>query len=298
MAAIDVDKAEAVAALLKKMELRRDEYLNPEFYPPPGDSRESQLAYFTAMVAVDHRTSTPWEPFEGYIGGRFYHGADALYRLGRILYDSEFFTAERLAQLTPKDAAPLFTIGGKTVWDFYTRVYLLRDLGKKAVTSGGFEKMLSINTLDELRKVLSKTRAYEDPVGKKIMLLAKFLHGRKLIEFRDTDKADVAVDNHLSRVAYRLGIVEIDYHFLTSGVEVSREEDIKLREVVKTAWRIVSRFGDIHPFTLDDFLWKFGRSICVRENPRCDSCPFKEVCRAHALYQYPPEHLHLTTWYY
>ncbi len=297
MAAIDVDRAEAVAALLKKMELRQDDYLNPEFYPPPGDSRESQLAYFTAMVAIDHRTSTPWESFEGYIGGRFYHGADALYRLGRILYDSGFFTAERLAQLTPKDAAPLFTIGGKTVWDFYTRVYLLRDLGGRAVASGGFEKMLP-DTLESLQRALAKARAYEDPVGKKVMLLAKFLHGRRLVEFRDVDRAEVAVDNHLSRVAYRLGIVEVDYDFLTSGVEVSREEDIKLREVVKTAWRIVSRFGDIHPFKLDDYLWKFGRSTCSREKPQCGACLFREVCKAHALSRYPPEHLHLTTWYY
>lgn len=296
MVAIDVDKAEEVANILKKVEIRQD-YLNPLFYPPPGDSRESQLAYFTAMVAIDHRTSTPWEAFEGEIGGRFYHGADALYRLGRILYDKEFFKAEKLANLTPIDAAELFTIGGKKVWDFYTRIYLLRDLGKKVAARGGFEA-LSVDSLKKLKVELSNFRAYEDPAGKKVMLLAKFLWGRKLVEFKDVEEADVAVDNHLSRVAYRLGVVDIDYGFLESGVETTREEDVRLREVVKTGWRIVSRFVDIHPFHLDDFLWSFGRSVCRRESPQCGVCPFREVCKANSLSRYPPEHLHLATWYY
>ncbi|MCU7786431.1 iron-sulfur cluster loop [Pyrobaculum sp. 3827-6] len=297
MAAIDVDTAEAVANILRSLEVKRDSYTDQRFYPPPSDAVEDQAAYFVSMVAVDHRTSL-WEPFEGVIEGEFFHGADALYRLGRLAYDKGFFKARKLAELTPAEAEPLFTLGGRRLWDFHTRVLLLRDVGKKAAARGGFEALISVDSVKKLRDALSSFRAYEDPVGKKVMLLAKFLEGRGLASFKDSAEADVPVDNHLSRVAYRLGIVEIDFSFLESGVEVTREEDIRLRELVKTAWRIVAKFAELHPFALDDFLWGFGRKICRREGPQCGVCPFREVCRARKLGRYPPEHLHLLTWYY
>nr|WP_181953531.1 iron-sulfur cluster loop [Pyrobaculum arsenaticum] len=294
---IDVDAAEAAAGVLKTLGVKRDTYQDQRFYPPPGDPVEGQAAYFVSMVAVDHRTSL-FEPFEGYIEGEFFHGADALYRLGRLAYDRGFFKAERLAALTPSEAEQLFSIGGRRVWDFNVRVLLLRDVGKKASARGGFEFIISVDSIKKLREALSAMRAYEDPVGKKAMLLAKFLEGRGLASFKDSAEADVPVDNHLSRVAYRLGIVDVNYDFLESGVEVGREDDVRLREVVKTAWRIVAKFADLHPFALDDFLWNFGRGICRRVKPQCASCPFREVCKAHKLGRYPPEHLHLLTWYY
>ncbi|ABL88121.1 iron-sulfur cluster loop [Pyrobaculum islandicum DSM 4184] len=297
MEVIDVDRAEAVASVIRRLEIKREQYLDQRLYPPPDDPLESQLAYFVSMVAIDHRTSL-WEPFEGEIEGEFFHGADALYRLGRIAYDKGFFKAEKLARLTPSEAELLLSLGGKRVWDFHTRVLLLRDVGRKAMLRGGFEKLVSRERISDLQKSLKDLRAYEDPVGKKVMLLAKFLDGRRLADFRDLNEADVPVDNHLSRVAYRLGIVDINYDFLESGVEVTREEDIRLREAVKTAWRIVAKFADIHPFALDDYLWSFGRKICIRESPKCDICPLKEVCKAYSLSRFPPEHLHTITWYY
>jgi|GEM_PF-6610422 len=47
-----------------------------------------------------------------------------------------------------------------------------------------------------------------------------------------------------------------------------------------------------------DNLWSFARRTCTRERPKCDVCPFREVCKAYSLRRYPPEHLHLITWYY
>ena len=297
MEAIDVDKAEAVADVLKSVGVRRDSYLDPRLYPPPDDPLEDQLAYFVSMAAIDHRTGL-WEPFEGIVGGEFFHGADALYRLGRLAYGRGFFKAEKLAELAPSEAEHLLTIGGRRVWDFHIRVLLLRDVGKKALRNGGFERLVPRDSLKRLKEAIRQIRAYEDPVEKKALLLAKFLDGRKLADFKDLEEADVPVDNHLSRIAYRLGIADVSYDFLESGVEVPREEDIRLRQLVKTAWKIVAKFADIHPFALDDYLWSFGRRTCTRERPKCDVCPFREICKAHALQRYPPEHLHLITWYY
>ena len=296
MEAIDVDKAEAVANVLKAVGVKRDNYLDPRLYPPPDDPLEDQIGYFMAMTAIDHRTSL-WEPFEGIVEGEFFHGADLLYRLGRLAYNRGFFKAEKLAQLRPDEADVLLTINGKRVWDFHTRILLLRDVGKKALRIGGFAN-IPRDSLKKLKETIKQMRAYEDPVEKKVLLLAKFLDGRRLADFKDIEEADVPVDNHVSRIAYRLGIVDLNYDFLESGVETTREEDIRLRELVKTAWRIVAKFADLHPFALDDYLWNFGRRICTRENPKCNACPFKDICKAHSLRRYPPEHLHLATWYY
>ena len=296
MEVIDVDKAEAVANILKTVGVKRDNYPDPRFYPPPDDPLEDQIGYFVAMTAIDHRTSL-WEPFEGVVEGEFFHGTDLLYRLGRLAYSRGFFKAEKLAQLRPDGADVLLSINGKRVWDFHTRVLLLRDVGKKVQRIGGFAN-IPRDTLKKLKEAVKQMRAYEDPVEKKVLLLAKFLDGRRLADFKDIEEADVPVDNHVSRIAYRLGIVDLNYDFLESGVETTWEEDIRLRELVKTAWRIVAKFAGLHPFALDDYLWNFGRRICTRENPKCDTCPFKDVCKAHSLRRYPPEHLHLATWYY
>lgn len=295
-AVIDVDRVEAVASVVMRLGLRRDSYDDDRFYPPRDAPTEGQLAYFTAMVAIDHRTSTPWQPFEGYIDGQFYHGAEALYRLGRKAFDKGLFEAERLASLTLEEAAQLLSIEGRPVWDLHVRLYLLRDLGAKAAEVGGFARWLSVKTITELRRRLAKARAYEDPVGKKALLLAKFLDGRGLLKFEDIEEAaDVPVDNHVSRIAYRLGIVELE---VDHGGELSRDEDVEVREVVKAAWRIVSKFAGVNPFALDDLLWPLGRATCVRERPRCGTCPFREVCRARQENRFPTEHPHVTTWYY
>lgn len=293
---LDVDKAAEVADVVKGLGLKRDRYLDERYYPPPDDPRELQLAYFAAVVAVDHRTST-FGPFEGYIDGEFYHGADALWRLARRAYP-EVFSPDRLASLSLEDGMRLFSIGGRAVWDLGVRVLLLRDLGRKAAEAGGFAKWLDAGSVAELAERLKRARAYEDPVKKKTLLLAKFLDGRGLLKFSDPQNFDVPVDNHVSRIAYRLGIVDVDYSWLFSGVELTREEDVEVREKIKLAWRLVSKFSGVDPFTLDDFLWSFGRAVCTRDSPKCGRCPLRAVCKANRLGQYPPEHTHSLTWYY
>lgn len=294
---IDVDKISAVAEALRKLKIERDRYLDDRYYPPQSDPRERQLAYFISVVAVDHRTSTPLGAFEGYIDGEFYHGADALWRLARKAYDEGLFEPERLAKLTPEDAERLFSINGVKVWDFNVRLFLLRDLGAKAIEAGGFQGLID-DTIEGLAAKLSRVRAYEDPVRKKVLLLAKFLDGRGLVQFKDRENFDVPVDNHLSRIAYRLGIVDVDYDILFKGLELTREEDVEVRNKVKLSWRLVAKFSGLDPFALDDFLWSFGRRVCVRDRPRCEECPLRDVCKARSLGRYPPEHAHTLTWYY
>ncbi len=294
----------SVSDLITSLSLQRDTYEDPCLYPPPDDDIERQMVFFAAMVAIDHRTSTPLTKFE-LSGKRKLRGADLLYYLGVRTYKETpaMFTAEGLMNLKVNEARRILCTAETCVWDLHTRIFLLRDLGKKVVEyyGGKFENLLRVETISQLSRRLEPFRAYEDPVKKKTFLLAKFLEGRGLVKFRDPENFQVAVDNHLTRLALRLGIVRLSedyYRRIERSEEFTSEEDYRLRLAIREAWKRVSMRSGVDPFTLDDFLWKFGRTTCLPENPRCNSCPFSSVCFSRSVNRFWKEHAHVITWYY
>ncbi|MCR8501504.1 MAG: N-glycosylase/DNA lyase [Candidatus Korarchaeota archaeon] len=291
-----------VARVISGIRLVRDSYDDPRLFPPRNAPIEYQFGYFAAMVAIDHRTGTPLDSFEGYVEGEFFHGSDLLYRLGMLIFyeDPEFFSPVRLSNLTYNDARRLLEFNGKVLWDYHVRTFLLRDLGLKTVKFyGSFENLLNVESISELIRRLRLFRAYEDPVAKKSYLLAKFLEGRELANFRDRDNAEVPVDNHISRLAIRLGIIKFsNYEHIESQIEVPRKYDVRLRLEIRKAWRKVSMLSKVDPFTLDDFLWSLGRKVCRQSKPLCESCPFNKICLARISGKFWLEHCHTLTWYY
>ena len=148
-----------------------------EIFPSRGDSVERQFSFFTAMVAIDHRTGVLY-PFEAWVGGRWYRGSDLLYRLGVEVYrrDPDFFMPRSLAELSVDRALRLLSCGGLVVWDLHVRTLLLRDLGSKILQGyDSYGGLLDVGTVGELLDRLSWFRAFEDPVAKKSFLLAKLL---------------------------------------------------------------------------------------------------------------------------
>ena len=291
---VDVDAAEAVAGVVKRIEVRRDDYMDERFYPPPSAPRELQLGYFFTMVAIDHRTSGPWGNYEADIGGEVLRGADLLYWRGARVFrdDPGLFTPERLARMSVDEARRLMG----DVWDFWVRLLLIRDLGEKTARLGGFENLLD-TSIRRFADKLSEIRAFEDPVRKKAMLLAKFLDGRGLARFDDIGEADIPVDNHVTRLALRLGLIRLAGRLrekLEAGLEFSAEEDVAVRRRVAIAWRLVSEFSGVHVFALDDYLWRFARTVCTPVNPRCGICPFRDVCKDRSI----REHRFSLTWWY
>jgi len=296
---LDLDRILEVSKVLRSVELTPLNYFDERYYPPPTAERELQLAYFTAVVGIDHRTST-FGPFEGWIDGEFFHGSDALYRLAKKAFDVEpgLFSVEGLANLSLAKAVEVFSIGGRTLWDLPTRVLLLNDIGRKVgALFKSFSNMFDANSLEELRSRLSNMRAYEDPVGKKFYLLVKFLSNRGLIVV-DKRRVRIPVDNHVSRIAIRLGLVNLPAEVLYNELEVTRDEDVVIRSRVSEAWSLVSRFSGIDVFSLDDYLWQHGRRVCTRGTPSCSLCPLTSACRAYEEGKYPNEHKHLVTFYY
>ncbi|MEL9908400.1 MAG: iron-sulfur cluster loop [Desulfurococcus sp.] len=312
---LDTSIIERVSRVLRNNIERLDtlDLCDTKFYPPCNDNLENILRYFIVMVAMDHRLSRPGKPYEAMLEDGFYHGADLLYRLGMKKYseDPGFFDPVRLAQVRIEEVESWLSIGGARPPDIEARTILLRDLGLKisklyegrvtriieASRGRLYGSLMEPGFIDLLRVF----RAYEDPVEKKSLLLAKFLAKRRI--FTPLDKPGIPVDNHLSRIAYRLGIVMVSGNLwvkIREQREVSREEDILLRMVIRRGYEAISSEAGIDPATLDDYFWLMGRRICLRDNPpRCDKCLFKGFCRARRNNSFMvPEHYYYNTWYY
>ncbi|MEM0365695.1 MAG: hypothetical protein QXR02_02130 [Acidilobaceae archaeon] len=328
---VNFTRAREVGRLLSRIasNLEVDMFLDTDYYPSASASRRTITAYFLVMVAMDHRLSRPGKPYEAVIDGKVYHGADLLYRLGsmRLNDDPGFFEAERLAKVTTRDIIDWLTLNGKLNVkppDPDIRAELLRDIGLKLYKLfDGDPYNIIIESRGRLRdstggflNIIKVFKAYQDPVEKKALLLAKFLERRRVLEITDQYNKEVPVDNHLVRIALRTGIVEVDdetIEAIAAGVEFEEERDIILRFTTRRAYKEVSIASVLDPFILDDILWSFGRRCCTRDKPTCrDSCRaeciklrgcnggciLSPICRAFREPKYMvPEHNFITFWY-
>ncbi len=326
---INYRKVLATTEVFKSLieEVGIDPFTDPRYYPPKSCSDEDVARYFIFMVAIDHRTSR-YGPFEGYIGGEFFHGADALYRLGmeKFLKDPRFFSPEHMSRITTEEVREWLSIEGAdgkliTIWDPEVRAELLRDLGSKLIKyfRGSVLNLLrasnyfirSSHTVG-LINLLKVFKAYSDPVEKKSYLLIKFLSRRGLFNYRDPQNSEVPVDNHLTRIALRLGFVHLPNGLrvkVIKGVEFSVDEDIELRMSVRYAYKLLAKSIGTDPLILDDLLWLFGRKCCTYSNPVCVSgsgahrvcrnkCPFQDICPSSRTEIKLTEHEFRNTFYY
>ena len=302
-ATLSLDKVIEVARTLASLDLRRSDVFDPRFYPPKNADVEATYNYFLAMVAVDHRTNIDDKQFTRRIDGEEFTGSDLLWRLGMEMYnrDSAFFSPVNLRRLDPAVVRDWLVSDYGPVWDYGVRAYLLRDVGSYVSRNYGTTiRLFNASSVEELIDRLSPMAAYEDPVRKKTYLLIKFLVLRGLLKVKPQEMK-LPIDNHLTRIAYRLGIVRLEDWVLESmrrGVHFSRELDIELRLAVRYAWDTVIRIGKLDPIALDDYLWRFGRTICIRDKPQCDKCPLRNVCNAYAKGSFINEHNHYLTYYY
>ncbi len=315
--------------LLKNIGL--DTFTDARYYPPASDDPEYVARYFIFMVAIDHRTSR-YGSFEGYVNGEFYHGADLLYRLGKLKYDEnpDFFSPNSMANIGVDDVKNWLRAKGKdghdvVIWDPDIRALLLRDLGRKLIKyyggsvlnlikrSGRYLKnSVTYGFIDRLKSFI----AYSDPVEKKAYLLAKFLSRRGILAYVDQEHSEVPVDNHLTRIALRLGFIKLPKYILEKvrrREHFTHDEDIAVRYAVRAAFKIVSKIIDVDPLILDDLLWLFGRHCCTRDGPTCrtgcsgkclslklcsNTCPLSNVCPSARGREMLNEHYYVDTYYY
>lgn len=295
--------------------LQKIDIFDQRFFPPRDMDHEKIGMFFLVIVAIDHRLSRPGKPYKACIENECFHGADLLWRLGRKILDEypSFYNAYNLSRIGIDDIKRFFNIDRAEVPDPDVRAYLLRDLGLKLykLYDGSFLKLLKASNnrirgkgiehgLIDLLRVF---RAYEDPVEKKSFLLIKFLRARGIFNPIDKFNMEVPIDNHLSRIAYRTGLVCIKgklWDYIRGFKEVSYSDDTILRYTIRYAYGLVADLAGIDKGVLDDVLWILGRKICIRDSsPGCSSCPFNAFCKAYTDQEYMvKEHNFYKTWYY
>ena len=121
------------------------------------------------------------------------------------------------------------------------------------------------------------------------------------------------MDNHLTRIALRLGLVELEPSLqrkVEEQAETTPWEDLLIRTAVREAWHLVASRAGVDEFILDDILWTMGRRLCVHGQPRCTSCQghwmctqggciLRSVCPTGLGLRRPvEEHRFLNTWWY
>jgi len=309
---VDSKQIDKVSNVIRHVPITPNSFLDPNYYPDVNVDAEYVARYFLVMVAMDHRLSRPRKPYEALIDGVKYHGADLLYKLGMLRFneDPEFYSPKRLSNIKVEDVIAWLSVGDVKPPDPQVRTLILRDLGFKLLklyngnvlkllkSSKGLLKGLGEGFIDRLKVFI----AYQDPVEKKPYLLVKFLERRGLLKVKDIENLEVPVDNHLSRIALRLGIVRVSKTLLEKikgRKEFSWWEDVMLRLTIRQSYKILSSKTKINPLILDDVLWSLGRKYCTIDEPKCDNCIFKSVCIAHENpYYMMPEHNYFNTWYY
>ncbi len=332
---LNIESCQHFGLLLRKLRMRFESFTDSRFYPDLNCSADLAVNYFFFMVAIDHRTDLDGVPFEGLVEGEMLRGASLLWRLGKLKLDEDpdFFTPKRMVNITASEVADWLKVEKpypREVWDPDVRAFLLRDAAARLIeeyggsalnlveASGGFLFRNGEGLIERLRRF----RAYEDPVGKKSFLLVKFLERRAFINVVDEDKLEVPVDNHLSRIALRVGLISVDDETMRKierNQEFTFTEDYAMRMRIKEAFKLTSAFAKIKPTLLDDFLWLLGKNCCSRDRPVCafgcskdgcslvdligdcpGDCILASICRARGNLnlQLLSEHKFTRTWYY
>jgi len=240
------------------------------------------------VTGIDHRTSPAGQSFEGVIDGEYFQGADLLWHLSirRFAQNPQHFHPQNMAKITAQQVREWFTVNHPkqvTIRNPAERAALLRDCGTLLMTKyqGSVLNLLqqAHNRISRnatgtggLLSLLSKFKAYEDPASKKSFLLLKFLLRRGLWTHDDIDAFRIPVDNHLTRIALRTGIVVVSpklANLLQGQSKISLKTDILLRSTIGNAYLRVGAASGRSVLELDDFFWHFGRECCRYDAPVC-----------------------------
>jgi hypothetical protein len=132
----------------------------------------------------------------------------------------------------------------------------------------------------------------EDPLKKKLMLLAVILENRPehFLRVTDPESAVPIIDYHLQRSALRTGLVRIEDDALRTRLERREQVDTatehRIRTTTYTAIEQLVQQSGLSVAAVDYFFFT-NRTRCPEmTEPQCAVCPVKEVCaRRTSLFQ-------------
>jgi hypothetical protein len=266
----------------------------------PIDSEDTYLAgfsplqvgnFYLCLVAICHQTS-PHErpPLEGHLNGDYKRGWDYLSAKleAAVRSNPMLFTPSKWSDITETEIRAIFHDSqfGDRLTEPGNRANLVRDLGHVMVKnnwkwvedlyhlSGG---RVATGT-PSLIELLTKFRAYRDPVKKKSYFFLSIMRNNGLWQYPDAERLGPPVDYHEMRGHLRLGTVVVNDEALRQklfvGTPVTAAEDVALRQAVHDAILLVSNLSGVRNSSQLHYLfWNVFRSCCSREAPHCHGCP-------------------------
>ena len=285
--AVDIGVCRRLAALIGSKDI-------------PADHEDSSLVgitpkevgnFYLLLVAICHQTSPRGKPpLEGEVEGRRLRGWDYLSaKLELAVRENPgILSPEYWKRMTDDRVRALFrdkTLGDR-LSDPSRRALLIANLGTKMLEHGwtwadqlyAEAKGCVATGANNLVQLLSFFRAYDDPVHKKSFFFLALMQNAGLWVYADSVKLGAPVDYHEVRGHLRIGTVQIHDEELraklVSGLEVSAEEDILIRDAVHKALMFISECSGLRNSSQLHYLfWNVFRSCCSRDNPHCNSCP-------------------------
>ena len=251
--------------------------------PPLAPRRLVDYYFFLSALLFDFRG------FDVVVDGRALSGADAFFTLARrkAAREPDFFTAKRLADVSPAEVDGLFSVGEVRLRRNDERAAVLRDMaGRLLQEFDGESAVLLAATAGRLRDAaggglmdrLELFAGYADPHFKKGFVLVKTLEALGVWWAADREHLFIPVDYHLLRVALRAGMVEVEpalAEALRQRQPASGALDDALRGAVKLAYKQVEAASGLDIFLMDELFWTLGRSCChYGRPPRCHACDF------------------------
>ncbi len=172
----------------------------------------------------------------------------------------------------------------------YARWFLERGTSPRAIVDeANAEPKPLVHFLDSAGRIPGYR---EDPLQKKLMLLAVILENRPehFLRVTDPDSAVPIIDYHLQRSALRTGLVVIDDPDVRAQIvrrqEVSQAEERAIRQATRDAVKELVHASGLSVAAIDYFFFT-NRTRCPEmTEPQCAECPVQHICtRETSLFQ-------------
>jgi len=255
-----------------------------DFETPIERENAARLLFFFMAICHDTRGLT------GKIEGQFYHGSDYLYQCLRRQWrkNPDLFSPKHMAQIDVDEFLSWLSheegLQRCRIRRPEERVRLLHDCGSKLLEQfdGKVTLLLQMSNgrikrpdRKGLTDLLSVFEAYEDPLAKKTMVLAKLLKEEGLFVVRDPENIVMPIDYHVMRVALRSGMIDIQNEGLRQRLRlrrfISKREVFAIREACMQAYQVISDLSNISVFDIDTLFWQIGRNCChPSHEPYCE----------------------------
>ncbi len=318
---VEINKKQcfAFSHFLNELVFQPEELSDKLMYPPTTFSKENIANFFFYTVAIDHQTHPKNKAFQGIINGKLLKGADLLYAitLSLLKKNPSFFDPNNILNLSENEFQDFFAVKAPnneliTIYNPNERLSLWKNAAKilkEHNTKDILTYLAPANNFllrhdnNGILQRLKKFKAYSDPLEKKSFLLMKFLSKANLVTLKDPQNLHLPIDNHLIRLALRIGLVDVinpnERVIFLKDIPVTEMKDFEIRRVIRSAYDLVLSKTKKDPFAIDDLLWHAGRQCCPKNAPTCQTrdtegikkvkeilyvekgkyCPFESVCK-------------------